>query len=74
MRRTAMQVCFSTDFAYAQFLMIEAETVEDLRRTVNDMNTVAIRLRPRCALKPSVCVHCSRIFHLSHIARLCFAY
>jgi hypothetical protein len=38
------------------------------------MNTVAIRLRPRCALKPSVCAHCSRIFHLSHIARLCFAY
>jgi len=34
---------FSADFTDAQFLMIETEAVENLRRPVNHMNAVAIR-------------------------------
>ena len=42
MRRAAVQMGFGADLAHAQFLMIEAEAVEDLRRPVDHMDTVAI--------------------------------
>ena len=42
MRRAAVQMGFDADLAHAQFLMIEAEAVENLRGPVDHMDAIAI--------------------------------
>ena len=73
MRRAAVQMGFCADLADAQFLMFEAERVENLRRPIDYMDAVAIRLTFGCALKSAVGAQRGAIFSLSHMARLRFA-
>ena len=73
MGRAAVQTGLGADLAHAQFLMIEAETVENLRGPVDDMNSVTTRWSFRRPLKRFICACCCSIFFLSHIARPRFA-
>ena len=73
MGRAAVQTGLGADLAHAQFLMIEAEAVENLRGPVDNMNSVTPRSSFRRPLKRFICACCCRIFFLSHIARPRFA-
>ena len=61
MGRTPVQTRSRPDLAHAQLLMIETEAIEDLRGTIDDMNTIPIRH----ALHGDA-------FCLSHMLRPCF--
>src|SRR4029077_10094798 len=62
MRRATVQTGFYANFAHAQFLMIEAEAVKNLRRPVDHMDAIAIRWSLRCALYSSVCAQWGGVF------------
>ena len=67
MGRAAVQTGLGADLAHAQFLMIEAEAVENLRGPVDDMNAVTTRSSFRRPLKRfHLCVLLQDLFLVSY--------
>jgi hypothetical protein len=67
--RAAVQTGLGADFANAQLLMIEAETVQNLRHSVDPVNPVPLRGSFGLSLMRRDCLHWKGLFYSSHMLR-----
>jgi hypothetical protein len=67
--RASVQTGLGADFANAQLLMIESESVQNLRRSVDHVNPIPLRGSFGLSLMRRDCLHWKSLFCLSHILR-----